>query len=63
MPFDGLYPIDRDVLFLPEVFIENTDEKDVLKILRPTYDAMWQASGLAGSTNYDASGEWKPRKQ
>jgi hypothetical protein len=57
---DGDTPIDRDVLLLPEVLIENFD-CNVASALRPIFDAVWNAAGYERSFNYDESGEWKPR--
>ncbi len=53
-------PIDRDVLLLPEVIIENYDEK-ASKILKFCFDALWNAFGYPKSENYSESGEWAPR--
>jgi hypothetical protein len=58
---DGLHPIDRDVLLLPDIIIEDESDTNVHSILRPAFDALWQSSGLSGSMNYDNEGNWKPR--
>jgi hypothetical protein len=52
----GEYEIDRDILLLPEVIIENynTAAGDVLK---PCFDAMWNACGFLKSPNYDDAGK------
>ena len=49
--------IDRDILLLPEVVIENYDivPEDVLK---PCFDAIWNACGFSGSRNYNNAGKW-----
>ena len=47
--------IDRDLIALPEVVIEDFDV-DVARLLQPMFDAMWQASGTERSPNYDESG-------
>lgn len=49
--------IDRDILLLPEVVIENYDivPEDVL---RPCFDAIWNACGFSGSRNYNNTGKW-----
>jgi hypothetical protein len=49
--------IDKDVLSLPEIIIENS-EFEVEKILKPWFDIIWNACGFARSTNYDISGKW-----
>jgi len=59
----NLYPfarneIDRDVLIIPEASLE--DYSVVLEdAMRPSFDAVWQASGREGSPNYDKAGKWK----
>lgn len=56
--FDGGgHPIDRDVLVLPELVIENYDD-DAGKVLKPVFDALWNACGHQGSRNYNTKGEW-----
>lgn len=55
-----LHPIDRDMLLLPEQIVESYTEK-VEQILRPMFDSVWQASGIAQSLYYDKDGNWKPR--
>jgi hypothetical protein len=52
---DSSIPIDRDALFLPDLIIENYDS-DAAKLLRPVFDAVWQAAGWDGSKNYDENG-------
>lgn len=58
-------PIDRDILLLPDVIIDDFNSvlgfKEVAKILRPIFDAVWNACGLARSLNYDEQGNWNPR--
>jgi hypothetical protein len=53
------HPIDRADLRLPEIMIEDFN-LDVARLLRPTFDALWQASGLEKSLNYDDEGNWRP---
>jgi len=56
----GGEPIDRDDLLIPEVLIEDFDLKsDVL--LRPVFDAVWQAGGYISCRNYDKQGQWCER--
>lgn len=52
-----VYKIDRDILLLPEIVIENYDvvAKDVL---RPCFDSIWNACGFPRSLNYDDDGKW-----
>jgi Putative DNA-binding domain len=47
--------IDRDLISLPEIVIEDFDI-DVARLLQPMFDAMWQASGIERSPNYDENG-------
>ena len=49
------HPIDRDVLLVPAVEVERLD-LDVPHVLRPAFDAIWQAGGYPGSQNYDENG-------
>ena len=52
----GEYEIDRDILLLPEVIIENYDTAPE-EILKPCFDAMWNACGFSKSPNYDGAGK------
>jgi len=54
---DEVYTIDREVLQLPEVLIENYDDK-ADKVLRPCFDSIWNACGFPKSKNYNDAGEW-----
>jgi hypothetical protein len=49
--------IDRDSLILPDILIEDY-ESDVAHLLRPAFDALWQATGFRGSLNYDDNDNW-----
>lgn len=49
--------IDRDELLIPEEIINDYND-DVSTILRPTFDAVWNAAGWDKSRNYDSSGKW-----
>lgn len=59
-PFEHRTAIDRDILPLPEVMIEDYDAI-VHVAMRPTFDALWQACGYERSFNYNNKGEWFPR--
>ncbi len=48
--------IDRDVLFLPEVVVDNFDNTSA-RILKPCFDALWNACGYARSKGYDEKGD------
>jgi hypothetical protein len=54
---DGLVPIDRDDLILPEVLVDDRGLQ-AQSILRPLIDAIWNSVGWRGSPNYDESGQW-----
>jgi hypothetical protein len=46
------YEIDRDHLIIPELFVQSYDD-EVSDILRPAFDAIYQACGYPRSENYD----------
>jgi hypothetical protein len=50
-------PIDRDVLLIPEIVVEGW-ELDAAKILRSSFDAIWNAAGWERSIDYDENGNW-----
>jgi hypothetical protein len=49
--------IDRDHLILPDIVFDDY-EGDIEQIMKPVFDAMWQASGWERSQHYDAQGIW-----
>lgn len=51
------YGIDRDILLLPEVLVEEYAVK-AADILRPLFDAIWQSAGWDCCKNYDKDGNW-----
>jgi hypothetical protein len=53
-------PIDRDVAIMPEVQVGSFDE-EVTTIMRPIFDAVWNACGLPRSYNYTDNGIWNVR--
>jgi hypothetical protein len=53
--------LDRDGLLLPDVLVEDFDQAPAL-ILKPLFDAVWQAAGLLGSMNYYSDGYWAPKR-
>ena len=59
--FPDSYPIDRDVLMLPEVLITNYNTR-ADEALRPCFDAVWNACGFARSLNYDKDGVWQEKR-
>jgi hypothetical protein len=54
--------IDRPVLHLPEAEITNLEVKTD-DLLRPLFDAMWQAAGIERSLNYDTDGNRQERRR
>ena len=58
--FEDEHAIDRDDLIVPEILIEDDDIVPAT-IIRPAIDAVWQATGWPGSTNYDKDGVWHDR--
>lgn len=55
--FDQENSIDKDILIVPEIVVEDYAAK-ASDILRPAFDAIWQACGWDCCKNYDASGNW-----
>ena len=53
-------PIDRDIVIFPEVQVESLDVP-VTKLMKPIFDAVWNACGYPHSCNYDDNGNWNPR--
>lgn len=49
------YPIEKDILFLPDVLIENYDQ-DLARAIKPIFDSVWNATGWSGSIYYDENG-------
>ncbi len=54
------HPIERDVAILPEVHFESFDE-DIPTVMRPIFDAVWNACGHPRSFNYTQDGIWNVR--
>jgi len=54
-------PVDRSVLLLPDVLIEDYT-LDIASLMRPIFDAVWNACGFEGSQNYDKEGKWAPKE-
>jgi hypothetical protein len=51
------YPIDRDALIIPEIIVENY-ECNPAEVMRPLFDAIWNAAGWERSRNYNETGQW-----
>lgn len=55
-PWEKSHPIDRDVLLIPEVIVENLTDRPA-EYMRPAFDALWNAAGWPRSLNYDEQGQ------
>ena len=53
-------PIDRDQLNVPELLLEDLT-KDSAEVLRPVFDAIWNAAAWPRCLNYDQNGNWTGR--
>jgi hypothetical protein len=51
-----LDPIDRDILHLPEVVIEDLNQSPA-ELFRPAFDLIWNAAGLPRSLHFDEHGK------
>jgi hypothetical protein len=49
--FARSYPVDRDILYLPEALIDDLST-DTLTVLKPLLNMVWNASGLDQSPNF-----------
>lgn len=56
------YPIDRDALLLPEIILEKFD-CNPSEVMRPIFDAIWNAAGWPRSMNYNENGERVKQQQ
>lgn len=56
-PWGEARSIDRDALLLPEIVVEDF-ECDPAEVMRPVFDAIWNAAGWPRSMNYDETGKW-----
>jgi hypothetical protein len=53
-------PIDRDQLEVPEIMLEDF-AKSPAEVLRPIFDAVWNAAAWPRCLNYDKDGTWSLR--
>jgi len=49
--------VDRDILLLPEVIINDYSERVEL-LIKPIFDSLWQAFGFSKCRHYNDKGEW-----
>ena len=57
------YSIDRNDVLIPETLIDEypSDQESVSKLLKPMFDAFWNACGGERSWDYDENGNWLHR--
>jgi hypothetical protein len=55
--FDYSGILGKDKILFPAVLFHEK-ELNFPKIMKPTFDILWQAFGLSGSQNYNELGEW-----
>ena len=49
--------VDRDIVVIPDVMVENYEEKPE-EVLRPIFDAIWNAAGYPRCSAYDQNGKF-----
>ncbi|MHA1716509.1 MAG: AlbA family DNA-binding domain-containing protein [Promethearchaeota archaeon] len=54
--------IDRDILYLPEVLVSDED-LHIATLLKPPFDALYNALGLEKNSYYEDDGTWNEHKQ
>jgi len=57
-PSSHKFEIDRDLLILPDILVEDYDS-DSAHLLHPAFDTVYQACGIDGSPYYDKDGNRK----
>jgi hypothetical protein len=55
----GRYAFDRDTILLPETVMQDY-EATAPEIVKPAFDALWQAAGLERCFDYLEDGQWAP---
>jgi hypothetical protein len=55
-------PIDRDVLMLPEIVVEDLSASPG-PLLKSTLDMVWNACGLSASPFFDTLGNWVGKRK
>lgn len=58
-----LHKIDRDILDIPEIILENYSLDKLPRLIKPLFDTVWNASGWAESIYYDDSGNWVGKRR
>lgn len=59
---EGNQGIDREVLLLPDIYIEDINNFSASDIMKPAFDMIWNAGNFSGSENYDENGKWIQEK-
>jgi hypothetical protein len=55
-------PIDRDMVIVPELWVEESPAEDALpRLLRETIDVVWQSAGWDRSPHFGPDGSWQTR--
>jgi hypothetical protein len=58
--YDEHQQIRQSLLELPEIVVDDYgSHDDYRRIMRPAFDALWNAGGFAQSECYAADGSWK----
>ncbi len=55
------FKIDKEILQLPEIIIETYEDINILKMLKPIFDLIWNSCGYEGSLNFSEDGNWVNR--
>ena len=55
---DDRHYIDRDLVIVPDVLMEEYHGEELKILMRPVFDALWQASGWDSSMSYDSQGQY-----
>lgn len=59
---DSNETIATDTLMIPECIVQDTSDS-IEKVLRQTFDIVWNSCGKDRSYNYDENGVWKPQEE
>lgn len=51
-------PLAREIVSTPEIYIDNFDV-DVVDVMRPAFNTLWNAVGLLGCDRYNDIAKWK----
>lgn len=54
---DEYHPIDRNTVMLPDLVVDDLDV-DIRRVMKPAFDAIWNAGGFPRSLSYDDGGTW-----